>query len=350
MLLVGSWAGVYRVVDQHAPKLVALPGQVITHLSATSSGVAAAAVPTLGPVHKMYTSETSAAQQASGLHLLRPSDAPEGPAHTAQHVWSGDARSCHIWDVAAASSAASTVGLAVGTEPADVFCSLDGGSSWSDGTNSFAAAASRPSWSFPAPPHEPHVLSIEALPAADGQQPQLVVGVEVGGVLVSSDAAAAGTSGNGGGTWEERNEALYVDIHSCRIDPHDPSHWLAVTDVWQGRYTVGLAFGQRKGEVLIAAGDKPPAIGVHLYRSTDGGNSWAEITDTVFSTPECAKAKGSRTPVPFFHGSQALVGTDGGHLLASDDPGRQQWRLMCRLPHPVTCMVAPGQSCSSVMH
>lgn len=149
--------------------------------------------------------------------------------------------------------------------------------------------------------------------------------------------------------------------------------------------------------MLIAAGDKPPAIGVHLYRSTDGGDSWAEITDTVFSTPECAEvcllnsrmrdcgcclrfcclllwgaalpyhcnvpqssfhtmpccavqAKGSRTPVPFFHGSQALVGTDGGHLLASDDPDRQQWRLMCRLPHPVTCMVALGQSCSSVMH
>lgn len=229
MLLVGSWAGVYRVVDQHAPKLAALPGQVITHLSATASGMAAAAVPTMGPVHKMYASEASAAQQASGLHLLRPSDAPEGPAYSAHHVWSGDARSCHIWDVAAASGGAPTVGLAVGTEPADVFCSLDGGSSWSGGTNSFAAAASRPTWSFPAPPHEPHVLSIEALPAADGQQPQLVVGVEVGGVLVSSDAAAAGTSGSGGGTWEERNEALYVDIHSCRIDPHDPSHWLAVT-------------------------------------------------------------------------------------------------------------------------
>lgn len=45
-----------------------------------------------------------------------------------------------------------------------------------------------------------------------------------------------------------------------------------------------------QGEVLLAAGDRPPAIGVHVYHSTDGGDSWQDITDTVFSPGgECAE-------------------------------------------------------------
>lgn len=173
----------------------------------------------------MYKLDQPAAPQESGLHLLRPS----AGGFTAQRVWAGDARSCCIWDqppggqerattaaADASSGSCGEVGLAVGTEPADVFVSLDGGSSWSTGTSSFEGAPSRPSWSFPAPPHEPHVLSLER--TASGQ---LVAGIEVGGVQV------------GGGPsfdrFEERNDGLYADVHSCRIDPHNPRHWLAVT-------------------------------------------------------------------------------------------------------------------------
>jgi hypothetical protein len=69
------------------------------------------------------------------------------------------------------------------------------------------------------------VLSLERTP-----QGQIVAGIEVGGVLVSSSSGdAASGSGSGSGNWEERNEGLYPDVHSCRIDPHSPSHWLAVT-------------------------------------------------------------------------------------------------------------------------
>ncbi len=180
----------------------------------------------------MYKLDQPAAPQDSGLHLLRPS----AGGYTAQRVWAGDARSCCIWDqppggqeratTAAANAGgggSGEVGLAVGTEPADVFVSLDGGSAWSAGTSSFEGAPSRPSWSFPAPPHQPHVLSLER--TASGQ---LVAGIEVGGVQV------------GGGPsfdrFEERNEGLYADVHSCRIDPHNPRHWLAVTGAagWGG--------------------------------------------------------------------------------------------------------------------
>ena len=45
-----------------------------------------------------------------------------------------------------------------------------------------------------------------------------------------------------------------------------------------------------QGEVLLAAGDRPPAIGVHVYHSTDGGEHWQDITDAAFAPDgQCAE-------------------------------------------------------------
>ncbi len=38
-----------------------------------------------------------------------------------------------------------------------------------------------------------------------------------------------------------------------------------------------------QGEVLVAAGDRPPAVGVHIYRSADGGESFQDITEVAFT-------------------------------------------------------------------
>ncbi len=189
---------------------------------------------TLPPPGRMYTDSHSPSKDAawaSGLHVLRPAGPlSDDPSYTSEQVWQGDARSCCAW--------AGGHGLAVGTEPADVFVSLDGGRSWSAGAAGFAAAPSRSKWSFPAPPHKPHVLSIEHLAAqssgseADSRAGQLVAGIEVGGVLVSSlggHAGTAGGDGDGAEAWEEQSEGLYTDVHSCRINPFNPSQWLAVT-------------------------------------------------------------------------------------------------------------------------
>ena len=222
----------------------------------------------------MYGLSEQPGAQASGLHLLRPS--PGGC--TATQVWAGDARSCCIWDTSPSGSDGShgsggSVGLAVGTEPADVFTSLDGGRSWSPGTGSFAGAPSRAGWSFPAPPHEPHVLSLERTHSG-----QLAAGIEVGGVLVGACDPGAGSA-----RFQERNAGLYPDIHSCRIDPHDSQHWLAVTGA-QGALRHGPAsWGCNRSAQLGARGvgmlmcmrfPRTPALGRGLYASSDGGGSW----------------------------------------------------------------------------
>lgn len=101
--------------------------------------------------------------------------------------------------------------------------------------------------------------------------------------------------------------------------------------------------------MLLTAGDRPPSVGVHVFHSTSGGASWQEVTDAVFSG-ECAGAKGGLTPVPYFGGGLALLGTATGHLLGAADGARRAWRVLCAVPTQVTCLAAPGRSPSSVMH
>jgi hypothetical protein len=108
----------------------------------------------------------------------------------------------------------------------------------------------------------------------------VLVGVEVGGVLLSRDA---------GETRRELNDGVHVDMHTVRPDPSRPGRRLAVTggglylcevggESWgqireglgQG-YAVGLHINpDRAGEVLIATGEGPPGLNARVYHSLDG--------------------------------------------------------------------------------
>ncbi|GAB4823837.1 hypothetical protein N2152v2_010883 [Parachlorella kessleri] len=338
-LFAGTSSGVFALNGANS-RLVGLPRQLISHLAANSDKLCAA-VPVRGPIHGMTSlpGDDQARDLASGLHVatLSPQQEPRW-----EHVWEGDARSCAVSE--------SAHHLYVGTEPADVFHSADGGKSW-HGSHGFQDMPSRASWNFPAPPHQPHVLSIEVLKASAGRHDAVGVlaGVEVGGALLSRDF---------GGSWEERNNGLYVDVHSCRIDPHNLRRWFAVAgENWEKLmdqlprwYTIGLALNpEREGEVLVTAGDRPPSLGVHVVHSSDGGDTWRDISDEIYQG-EVAEAKGRFAPTPYFFQGQALLGCDTGHVLRCAEPGRRRWEVLCRLPHRVTCFAAQGQSPSSTMH
>lgn len=155
-------------------------------------------------------------------------------------------------------------------------CSADGGAGW-EGAGGFASLPSRASWSFPAPPHQPHVLSIECFRSAagtatggiaravafgnyrclgDGRRaaqgdpcspapalpvgvivmcwqhyvyvlpPALATGTKALHVVVGVEVGGALLSANGGRGWREANEGLYVDVHSLR--------WVGGAAVWVG--------------------------------------------------------------------------------------------------------------------
>jgi hypothetical protein len=346
----------------------ALPGSLITHLAITPTTVYAA-VPTPGPVHRMLPMPPpgEATPATPGLWAC---DLPSTLASTSEghlscrQVWAGNARS-----VAAHPSL-----LAAGVEPADVYLSGDGGATWDAGAAGFSAAPSRGNWSFPAPPHEPHVLSIEIL-EKNSSELEVLAGIEVGGAMLGTFSGPLGTSAETAAPaakrWEERNSGLYTDVHSCRVAPHDPSTWWAVTGgglynsndaggSWRRialgaaapRYPVGLALNpERQGEVLITAGDRPPAIGCHVLHSLDGGETWSDATAAAVAALGPDAPPPRMTPVPFFLGEKAALGTDSGAILVAEGDGSEgRWAVAAQVGAPITCMATPGLSPSSVMH
>ena len=96
-----------------------------------------------------------------------------------------------------------------GTEPSALFVSRDGGASWRE-LEGMRHLPSAPTWSFPPRPWTSHVRAI-ALSYAD---PNLVVvGIELGGVLRSTD---------GGETWQDQRPGAQADCHSLFAHPGAP--------------------------------------------------------------------------------------------------------------------------------
>ena len=126
-------------------------------------------------------------------------------------MWEGDARSCAIGPDGA---------LIAGVEPAMIYRSDDGGDTWRR-LDPIDALPTRAEWTFPPPPHEPHVLSIDFLPEDPAA---LLAGVEVGGVILSPDR---------GETWVERNRR---PLRRCPLRPARPVSAGALA----GRHRVGL--------------------------------------------------------------------------------------------------------------
>jgi hypothetical protein len=96
-----------------------------------------------------------------------------------------------------------------GCEPSALFWSEDGGRHWHEAAG-LRALPSAPTWSFPPRPWTSHVRAI-ALSSVD---PGLVlVGIELGGVLRSSD---------GGASWADQRPGCYLDCHALLLHPAAP--------------------------------------------------------------------------------------------------------------------------------
>jgi photosystem II stability/assembly factor-like uncharacterized protein len=118
---------------------------------------------------------------------------------------------CKLPEPAVFSLAVSAADGAVyaGTEPSRLFRSDDRGESWSE-LNALLELPSRPHWSFPPRPWTSHVRWIAPSPHhAD----LLLVGIELGGVMRSSD---------GGLSWQDHRPGAQPDVHSVAWHPHAP--------------------------------------------------------------------------------------------------------------------------------
>ncbi|HEY2523781.1 MAG TPA: hypothetical protein VGI29_01900 [Candidatus Binataceae bacterium] len=203
----------------------------------------------------------------------------------------GIARNEDVWAVAAPPDAPGE--LFIGTSHARLFHSLDHGRTFRECAD-FLKLPGRERWSFPPPPHIPHVRAI-AFDPHDAMT--MYVGVEEGGVARSSDR---------GERFELLNKGIYEDIHCIAVDPQDRRRLYATTGAgfylsenrggsWNRikrgfcrSYTVPLfvARGDLSRVFTAAAAGPPPSWSAGpsgadavMFRSLDAGESFEALGD-----------------------------------------------------------------------
>jgi photosystem II stability/assembly factor-like uncharacterized protein len=239
-----------------------------------------------------------------------------------------------IWAFAADSRVAGR--LYLGVSPALLYWSDDGGASWR-GCETIRHIPGYESWTFPPPPHIPHVRSVAADPQAVGA---VYIGVEEGGIYRSADQ---------GETWESLNEGLYWDVHTVTPVPDGTQlyattgrgfyrsddggrHWRHLMTGLDRRYTVPLVAAWRQpGRLYTAAAATPPpgwrqGANAALYRSDDGGEHWVRLEEGL---PAQFDSMIRQIAVD---DAERLYITAGHELFISQDEGDSWRRLTAELP------------------
>ena len=251
-------------------------------------------------------------------------------------IWEGDVRACNIGFQGT---------YYMGTEPAMVYRSDDLGETWLR-LSQIDNLPTRDKWYFPPPPHEPHVRSIDFL---DGNDANVIVGIEVGGVLMSR---------NYGEIWQEFNCGIDIDVHTVRPDPGNSDYIIAVTGggvyvtenrglLWnhvteglsQG-YAVGLHINPGStGEVLLSTGETPPGLNAQLYYSRNRGRSWDRLKSSRLPNHY------NRVPVVLFAEGCAWIATDEGEVFKAINV-QGPWGFVCKIPLAVLAASGEGSPSS----
>jgi hypothetical protein len=234
-------------------------------------------------------------------------------------------------DVMAVAIGAADGALYAGTEPSRLFVSGDG-SSWRE-LEALQDIPSRGRWSFPPRPWTHHVRCIAPDPH---RSERLLVGIELGGVMLSEDGGAtfsdhrpgakldahslawhpraegvayqaagdgAARSRDGGRTWEAADAGR--DLRYCwalAVDPEDPERWYVSAASgpyaahsggrargrlyrWHGEWrALALPSDSMPYALVIAGGELLAGMtDGRILRSADHGESWDDIGVNVGS-------------------------------------------------------------------
>ncbi len=230
------------------------------------------------------------------------------------------ARSEDVWAIATAPDAPGE--LFIGTSRARLLHSLDHGRTFRECAE-FLKLPGRERWTFPPPPHIPHVRTI----VFDPHDPMTIyVGVEEGGIARSRDRGAS---------FELLNSGLCEDVHCIAVDPRDRSRlyattgagfytssngggsWTRVKRGFYRSYAVPLfvAAGESSRVYTAAAASPPPfwstgpaGADAVMFRSLDAGQSFEALGDEVL--PERGMAMRFKAD-PENSGGFFAVTTDG---------------------------------------
>ena len=220
-----------------------------------------------------------------------------------------------------------------GTEPSALFVSRDGGGSWRE-LEEMRNLPSAPTWSFPPRPWTSHVRAI----APSYADPDLVVvGIELGGVLRSTD---------GGETWQEQRPGAQADCHSLSGHPDAPQllyeaggggfaqstdfgdSWESVDEGMGLHYVWGLAVDAEDPSLVYASAASGPgrahgggSSDAAIYRRV-GGEPWQAVLKRLDAFPY-ALCPDPETP------GVVYAGLGDGTILRSEDAGKR-WEEIAR--------------------
>ena len=214
--------------------------------------------------------------------------------------------------------------LFVGSEPAAVFRSNDGGESWEE-CRGFQDVPEANQWHF----HGNRLSHVRELRTAPGDSDTMFAGIEVGGMVRSSD---------GGRTWKQL-PGTHDDVHFINISKANPrrvyvataeapyrsddggDHWEVINNGLERRYTLHISAAPHDADlVLVTVSTNAGRANPQLYRSTDGGSHW-KLIESVGNDGDMVVAI-DWDPISQ---NRVYAGTDGGKIYCSDDGG-QQWK------------------------
>src|SRR5215218_7890340 len=234
-----------------------------------------------------------------------------------------------------------------GTEPSALFVSRDGGASWRE-LEDMRNLPSAPTWSFPPRPWTSHVRAI-ALAYAD---PSLVVvGIELGGVLRSTD---------GGETWQDQRPGAHADCHSLFAHQKAPEllyeaggggfaqstdfgeSWEAADGGMDLHYVWGLVADTQDPSLVYTSAASGPGrahggapSNASIYRRSAEGR-WQPVLESLAAFPY-ALCQDPRTPGALY------AGLGDGTILHGTDAGAN-WEEVTRVASGLQALVAVPSS------
>jgi photosystem II stability/assembly factor-like uncharacterized protein len=227
--------------------------------------------------------------------------------------------------------------LVAGSMPARLYASRNG-ERWEE-REALRHAPSAGNWFFPPPPHLGHVKDI-----AVHQERELLIGIEVGALLRSTDAGAS---------FEElpvADDLSDIDVHRILVHPARPDRILLATGwglklsedrgrTWKAlpaldiNYPDAMVAHPHDPDLIFLAGARgyPPnwyqinRARPRIARSRDGGANWERLL-TGFPDGQ-RPAIGAMTLAAWDGGFDLYVGDTDGQIFESRDGG-ESWRII----------------------
>ena len=179
----------------------------------------------------------------------------------------------------------------VGTEPARVWLSRDGGATWAE-EDGFTALPGCAEWFLP---YSPRAGAVRTIIMLDGGEDAVWAAIEVCGLAESRNGGESWGISEKIGQWDFPANGIHPDVHSIDIHPAQPETIMAATgggvfrSVDRGKTFQHLIDDYTRGVCIKA--DDPATVVVgpsrrvgHLGRmmvSRDGGDSWRDAEQNL---------------------------------------------------------------------